>query len=365
MTQAYASFIFCAPLVFVSACGGQIGQDAPGAEATEPPSYDVVHDPLAQRLADALVEYRNRCRLVDDWVFEGDRNAVNRRDILADRYDIVLASPNVSADVDAWTERCASALETAACRHVVEPTLDDLFVSYGTYLDLYAPLECSTKPAGRMTSGEACLDDLECAESNCLFGTGSCGICAPRESQMPEPTRDVALGEPCDAGHHCNEEGFCGDVAGERRCKKRYELGELCELSVGSCAEGLACERFPLGTQPETRRCIVPSTTLATRGILDAACNLQNPCHSELFCREGTCTTPPGLGETCQGLTQGCAAGLTCASTSAIPGPSTFTCTRRPGAGEPCLGNLQGSCGPGLLCANDDVCQPASTESCR
>lgn len=388
MRTPCASFLLLAALAALVACGGKVVEPVPDQpDQPERPDYDVTHDPLAQRMATALVEYKNRCRLEDDWIFDSTRVTENRRDVLASRYDAMLAAPHVSGELDAWVERCAAALETGDCRHLRDhdQDSDDLRVMFGTYFDLYAPVECTSRPLGALATGAVCIDSAECSTGSCRW-RGDCGICSPRRLNLGDACdlddheascvegshcagtcmqdEQVELGTVCDLGHRCAPGSYCASETPDREvrtCQPQSQLGESCQNVVDGCVDGLVCERFPLGTEVTTRVCIVPSTTLQPRGELGAACDTKNPCHTELACNHGRCEAPSDLGEDC--AAQICAAGLTCVAKTREPGE---LCVKRPEVGQPCLTTvLQGDCAAGLRCADDRICRTVGTESCR
>lgn len=385
MAKHYAFFTFA--WVCLAACGGEIaGVEADGGRIEDLPSDDGAHDPRAARMADALVDYRNRCHLAGDWYFGSEAHEM-RRDTLANRYDQRLASDARSSTYEPWLTRCAAALETSVCHLAPEGETwppGEMHVSYGAYFYLFGPPECANEPMGTRDDGETCSEGFECKAGICSDSGSACGRCGEVEparvgaactstARVPceegaacventcVPIQYVADGEACSDSRRCQEDSYCSRATTPSTCAPAAAAGELCELAPSSCQEGLKCERFGLtADQSQPRRCIVPVSTPSPPAQLGEPCGAEVSCHTDLRCDGESlrCAARRRLGERC--AAQDCADGLWC-------DPNESMCAPRPGEGQPCPESLQNECAAGLACAEDGVCHAfgAAAAQCR
>lgn len=125
--------------------------------------------------------------------------------------------------------------------------------------------------------GNACRGDQGC-------NTGVCVLLALE-------------GEPCINGI-CDEGLWCAPPS--FRCARRSTAGPTCDPATANdaCGEG-HCD-------PVTRRCLALP-------VAGEDCTIDGRCAEGVFCRDGVCAGPPGVGEPCERFTGfPCAPGLTC-----------------------------------------------------
>jgi hypothetical protein len=140
-------------------------------------------------------------------------------------------------------------------------------------------------------------------------------------------------GSPCEVNVQC-QSGRCGDVSinGCSTCLAVVGEGQACDVLEGpACEPGMECH---MG--------FCRWLTVIGEGCSDAA-----PCSQPLLCREGQCSRPLGLGESCtSGFTCDLSFGLTCSA-------ATSTCQQLDISqlGEPC----DSFCSAGSRCNHNAV----------
>ncbi len=123
----------------------------------------------------------------------------------------------------------------------------------------------------------------------------------------------------------------CRGAACPRSCQPLGASGEVCRDTV-DCKKGLYCRL----TNPATGvgACTSP-------GLLNALCDVDQPCGAALVCSGGKCASPPVSGQPCLGAT--CDVLSWCHST-----PDGGACEDRKDAGVSCTDDVQ--CQSSLLC---------------
>lgn len=187
-----------------------------------------------------------------------------------DRFSRIEAAINagrVNFDPDA-AERCATAVESAAC-NVLPDELED----------------CRAAFAGTRVDGQSCWIDEECVEpSSCRqMILGQCGQCVAR----------IAEGQPCDSAnaYNCDRHLHCRN----QRCERLPVEGQPCV--DGICDVGFSCVTMNnvatcRGWAAEGQTCQLQ----ATNGVLLAP--ICAP-YNDLFCS----ALPPDLG-VCESVTR-------------------------------------------------------------
>ncbi len=266
-------------------------------------------------------------------------------------------------DVDALAGACALALDRgplpASCDGIVVAT-----AALGAACGISGLAPC----AG---GGGLCGPDGRCVAlpgdgSPCPLDACADGLVCSRAGDEPRCALAAAAGGPCGADGDCARGLVCPPAG---RCAPPGDVDAAC-TDARDCADGLACDddgRCALAA-PLGAGCDGPATCGAGRscgrapdgrvcgdaGALGDPCE-DGTCGAGLGCgfASRTCEALPGEGAPClDGV--GCADGTTCAF-------DTTTCVPLPGEGAPCLAIAARVCGPGLGCAGDQTCQPAST----
>lgn len=273
--------------------------------------------------------------------------------------------------------------DTAAIGGVCSSGLDGLLCADGSGVcaEEGGRLTCAARPA----ASEACIRQrcaagLECGpEDTCLARRsldigGNCRAdfeC--QEAQICHPERGVCsarFGElegPCRSTSDCADSLTCSD---EALCVTGAVLRDAC--GGPTCGRGLACVRHYAnrscqpksgfgGPCTEDRSCdtgfVCTSTVCGPTPVANEACAPSLACGDGLLCnvQTFTCTTAPGLGETCSDGPEPCAPGLGCTDQG--------TCAAPGAEGSDCL--IPSICAPGLACdftAEGSVCSPRRGE---
>jgi hypothetical protein len=192
------------------------------------------------------------------------------------------------------------------------------------------------------SGGGACLRAAQTASAGCDDATPdpTYGACRPAFSGA------LPLGAKCTSDAQCASPadgiGVCASGAtdpAQRFCEyvlapRHGSLGEACWCTPDSPWE--SCITYWTSTGP-----LEP----------DAGCYVADG----LYC-DGTCQRQSGLGDSCQKYQPSCGAGLACGD--------NYVCQPLPGSGEPCV---QGACQSGLFCNADSRCEPVRRlgESCE
>lgn len=233
------------------------------------------------------------------------------------------------------------------------PVLDDFARTYtcNPNFDFEGILgECARVLEGAVASGEACLEDEECAQGlRCEPGAQAChGTCQP-------PSCGGAV---CGAAQFCD---FSGDSAA---CKAMIpNLGDACG-TTDECAQGL-CLLMP----DQTQGVCVERYSVARGG----ECAEDAHCLTGLICIEGACSDEARdldirtLGQPCEYVEFGadCIFGLTCMNLQDPDAPEPMgTCAEHAQAGEAC--DFSRQCATNHYCAGSGTCAPskATGEPC-
>ncbi len=132
------------------------------------------------------------------------------------------------------------------------------------YFSLNNPSQvCGFKP-GTLADGSTCGEDVQCQSLYCKKDVGmDCGKC----------TLIGKVGSVCVGNSDCDKGLTCVGAAGARQCAAYLTMGASCSTAANS-----------------------------------------TPCNPTLACRNGTCSAPAKLGESCSSSTQDCdkLAGLSC-----------------------------------------------------
>jgi hypothetical protein len=240
-----------------------------------------------------------------------------------------LGAPGVAV-TGAIFNACAEALKTATCESFAD-------VIGGTRTAIPA---CDF-PKGKLATGAACGDDVQCAGYCDLPTDKNCGVC----TALPGENLPCGNSRQCAAGLVCGSRTTCEKVPPES------SEGGACDDAGKSCKFGLSCG-------PD-KKCIKIPT-------LGQACT--DFCSSSRCDISGTKKCVPYLkaGEAC--LFTGCEAGLNCTNTQ---GAQKCTAAVKAKAGEACGSGIEcvdSSCGEDRKCkalANENEACDAVSTRCR
>lgn len=187
--------------------------------------------------------------------------------------------------------------------------------------------ECAGVLVGTVANGNACLDDFECADGQCLVGASCPGIC----------TAYVGLNGVCSAaGAQCAQGLLCDP---NNRCiatTPPAKQGQAC--ATGGCEAGLYCD-------PGPKTCAPKKKSGSCAGAPDA-CAVGYACVGG-----GSCVVYSGRGERC-GQDAECGWGWACIDGACGPAPAI---------GSPCASSVGGA-----TCTRGAYCDRAGTPAtCR
>ena len=286
---------------------------------------------LDQDIQQARCERLARCKLFPD---EASCNAFFR----------VTPDPSVAAAVAAHkivydaerAKQCVDALASQSC---------DL-----TARDSHLPPKaCGQMLTGRVTGGDSCSIDVECASGTCelpaMCPERACcvGACRPTESPAP-------AGGGCAKDHDCVDGLVCGrdltchvPAGAEEACRSDRECGDGLACIGAAEAPGM-CRNLPhVGeTCPyqrcadENLRCDGDTHTCVPVGLPGDPCPKSNECSIDMECDPTThlCREYPVLGMPCDGT---CTGDAFCF----LDNSGTGTCVALLQNNKPCDGNQQ------------------------
>jgi hypothetical protein len=213
-------------------------------------------------------------------------------------------------------------------------------------------------PPGTLAAGAPCVDESQCASSQCnfmaqddggAFTESACGTCAAT----------IAIGQPCGGATTavCAPGSACTEPSTSPTCQAitHGAAGSPCDLNVSQCDSGLYCDF-------STMACVPPAP-------LGAPCSAAALCASPLVCAASVCSNGAAVGESCD-ATNVCAVGLTCDATSA-----KCVAVAWASAGQPCGAEAQclvGGCDSGsdstgvcpTVIANGQPCSNDEISTC-
>jgi hypothetical protein len=203
------------------------------------------------------------------------------------------------------------------------------------------PESCSIVFSGSVSSGGACINDVECAQgAMCIVtSTMACaGVCTPVSSGNCR-TDDDCLGQRYCASVLMQGSGLDGSGVCEDVVPPGTSAGDPCGNPV-QCASGLSC-----AGGPAPARCVLAAKAgERCGGFGGPSCNAGLACVPSDDGATSTCMVPASLGEPCTSLFQ-CGAQFEL-SDIICDERDTQTCVYRPRTGSCVVSNGLNTCDP-------------------
>jgi hypothetical protein len=203
---------------------------------------------------------------------------------------------------------------------------------------LLSPPACDESFRATVAEGGACQVSQECVSGQC---SASCGDACCVGTCLPGPGR-AWVGEDCSAaGSRCVTGAFCqnGKCAADLPIGAACAAGDVCRLP-GQCAviangsgtcvagpdQGAACSPVGQNCLRTDNYCDPVAQVCVKRKAAGSACNPpDDDCAALATCRNGVCTLPPTLGQSCQ--IGGCFGQLVCTDGVCVAPPAPVQCT--------------------------------------
>jgi hypothetical protein len=170
------------------------------------------------------------------------------------------------------------------------------------------PAPCSAAFTGQAANGQNCLDDVECANGWCTYGTACPGTC----------TAFTAINAPCQANAECGPGNACAWNGAAGVCEAATYAGAGHPCSSAPCAPGYYCDvtqQTPTCSAQagQGQSCVpLPGSCAAGLGCgTDAYCHplageqqscAVAQCSFDLFCSSAAKCVVPVAGQECGGV---------------------------------------------------------------